>query len=299
MPDGYAVVRGGSASPLFGVQGSPSSDAAEEPADSPAQQPDERRASPRTRACAGRAHSSEPAVCPSADEPHDAQLMSGNKTRAALSPPQRGMPDLRCYTHEQLTTFIESKICDGILEASDVEAFLASASAPSSFGQLQSGTARIGLPVLVLPGAERAGCGRGGGIPLSTKVAVRDMVTEAHVPVSRVAHVWAIVQAALTGELPAEEALFTSRHVSDWIVQMSSAEFLESINAFWEVRKKYPDVKLHIHHDATERPAREIGKHAKLTAYLASYFDPDEQRARALLLSLRPLPGSGGDALIS
>jgi hypothetical protein len=188
MPDGYAVVRGGSASPLFGVQGSPSSDAAEEPADSPAQQPDERRASPRTRAC-----------------------------------PQRGMPDLRCYTHEQLTTFIESKICDGTLEASDVEAFLASASAPSSFGQLQSGTARIGLPVLVLPGAERAGCGRGGGIPLSTKVAVRDMVTEAHVPVSRVAHVWAIVQAALTGELPAEEALFTSRHVSDWIVQQPCA----------------------------------------------------------------------------
>ena len=95
------------------------------------------------------------------------------------------------------------------------------------------------------------------------------------------------------GEVPDPKTLFTKSHITDWIVDMHSAELARDISDFWAYRAKYPDAQLHIIHDATTRKTREIGKDAKLMNYLASYFDTDLKKALYFILSMRALPGGG------
>ena len=71
---------------------------------------------------------------------------------------------------------------------------------------------------------------------------------------------------------------------------------LREVDAFWACRAKYPDIKLHVHHDATGRSTFEVGKDAKLMLFYASYFNPDLKRAVTIILNLRALPGSGSAA---
>ena len=109
----------------------------------------------------------------------------------------------------------------------------------------------------------------------------------------KVPTVWAIVSAGLLGEVPKQEALFSNSHISEWIVNLAGGELLCDVEAFWACRAKYPDIKLHVHHDATGRSTFEVGKDAKLMLFYASYFNPDLGRAVYFILNLRALPGSG------
>ena len=104
---------------------------------------------------------------------------------------------------------------------------------------------------------------------------------------------WAIVSAGLLGEVPKQQALFVKSHISEWIVNLAGGELLCDVQAFWACRAKYPDIKLHVHHDATGRSTFEVGKDAKLMLFYASYFNPDLGRAVYFILNLRALPGSG------
>jgi hypothetical protein len=152
---------------------------------------------------------------------------------------------------------------------------------------------------LDLPGVKRGGKGgrgKGGAIPMSVKVVARDLVVNCGVPVRKVPQVWATCYTGLVGEAPDPKALFTKGNLSDWIIDMSSAELLGDIDDFWAYHAKYPDAKLHIIHDATTRKTYEIGRDAKLMNYLASYFNTDLKKAVYFILSMRALPGGGSAA---
>ena len=152
---------------------------------------------------------------------------------------------------------------------------------------------------LELPGVKRGGeggRGRGGAIPVSVKVAARDLVVNCGVPMRDVPKVWATVATGLLGKVPDPKSLFSKGHITEWIIDMHSSELLVDINAFWAYRAKYPDAQLHMIHDATTRKTYEIGRDAKLMNYLASYFNTDLKKAVYFILSMRALPGSGSAA---
>ena len=153
---------------------------------------------------------------------------------------------------------------------------------------------------LKLPGQKRGGPGTKGGrcgaIPVLVKIAVQDLMVECNVKMRNVPKVWAIVCAGLSGEVPDVETLFTQSHISEWIIDLAGGEMLREVDAFWACRAKYPDIKLHVHHDATGRSTFEVGKDAKLMLFYASYFNPDLKRAVTIILNLRALPGSGSAA---
>ena len=128
------------------------------------------------------------------------------------------------------------------------------------------------------------------------KNAARDLVLNCRVNLRDVPKVWATCYAGIVGEPPDEKVLFTRGNLADWIVELGSAELQAQMEAFWAVREKYPGTVLHVHHDATTRKAFEIGSDAKLMLYIASYFNPDENKAVSFILSMRALPGGGSAA---
>ena len=152
---------------------------------------------------------------------------------------------------------------------------------------------------LELPGVKRGGKGgggKGGAIPMSVKVAVRDLVVNCGVPMRKVPAVWATCHTGLLGEAPDPKSMFTKGSITRWIIDMHSGELLSDINAFWAYRAKYPDAKLHVIHDATTRKTYEIGRDAKLMNYVISYFNADLKKAVYFILSMRALPGGGSAA---
>ena len=152
---------------------------------------------------------------------------------------------------------------------------------------------------LELPGMKRGGKGgkgKGGAIPISVKVTVRDLVVNCGVPMRKAPAVWATCYTGLLGEAPNPKSLFTKGSITRWIIDMHSGELLSDINAFWAYRAKYPDAKLHVIHDATMRKTYEIGRDAKLMNYLVSYFNADLKKAVYFILSMRALPGGGSAA---
>jgi hypothetical protein len=152
---------------------------------------------------------------------------------------------------------------------------------------------------LELPGMKRGGKGgkgKGGAIPISVKVTVRDLVVNCGVPMRKAPAVWATCYTGLFGEAPDPKSLFTKGSITRWIVDMHSGELLGDINAFWAYRAKYPDAQLHVIHDATTRKTYEIGRDAKLMNYLVSYFNTDLKKAVFFILSMRALPGGGSAA---
>ena len=148
-----------------------------------------------------------------------------------------------------------------------------------------------------LPGTKRGGKGtfggRGGALKLELKLAAIDLVVQCNVPLRNVPKVFAVAQTGLLMRPPKQDELFSKTHLAQWLIELSASHLRQEIDTFWSVRVKFPEIQLHIGHDATERTTREVGKSAKLMQYYASYFNPDCKQAVKFIVSLRALPGSG------
>jgi hypothetical protein len=133
------------------------------------------------------------------------------------------------------------------------------------------------------------GRGRGGLVSLKTKLAIRDLVTEDHIPIKDVPKVICDVYVGMLQRAPTEAELITDSHIKEWICELGARDLHASILQFWKVLMKYGKerVKLHVGHDGTRRSDPKVGHHGELMQFLASYFDPAKGSAVWFLLSLR------------
>ena len=149
------------------------------------------------------------------------------------------------------------------------------------------------LPAGVLRSGE--GSGRGGGLQPGFKLAMCELISDCGVPIRDVPKVFAVVWTAIFKRPPPDGALFGHSHISEWMTDLGAAGLQADIAAFWRCREKWGDVKLHVHHDGTGRADRVLGNHAHLMAFVASYFDPDLNRAVWFVLSMRFCVGGSAD----
>ena len=167
----------------------------------------------------------------------------------------------------------------------------------------QSTTSTTMSQVNIPPGLVRGGMGgrgRGGAIPRATKLVVRDLVAESHVPIRDVPKVLTEVYVLMYQRAPHADMLLTHSHIREWIVEQSACDQAARINSFWACRRAHGDrVRLHVHHDGTRRVDRTLGdRQAELMAFIASYFDPGAGHAVQFVLSLRFLIG-GSAAIVA
>ena len=97
--------------------------------------------------------------------------------------------------------------------------------------------------------------------------------------------------------VPDEKSLITRAHLKGWIVDGHSRELKVEMDAFWACRKLHGAnrVKLCIHHDASGRTDRVLGKYAKLNQFDASYYNPGLERAVSFMLRFRFQIGGDAD----
>ena len=141
------------------------------------------------------------------------------------------------------------------------------------------------------PGLQRGGKhggGRGGAIPIETKVAVRDLMVDDHIPARDIPKAVLDMFVLLHHRLPREDELFTHSKIKSWVCGLFAADIVADINQFWEAREKYGEsVQGHIFHDGTRRTDPEVGHHGELMQFIFSYFHPGLQRGVWFVLSFR------------
>ena len=202
-------------------------------------------------------------------------------TPISQPPPATPKPAARrpSRTHTRTPTPTESQTRD-TPESATLETMMAPCERRVDFPGLARGTAAgyVG----------NAAKGRGGAIQRALKVAVADLVTEDHVPIRDVPKVLLDAYVAFAQQVPDENELITHSHISDWLIEISTAEQHRDWVEFWSVRNEFgPLVVLHVGHDGTRRTDRSLGRQGELMQLQASYFNPRILKAVSFLLSLR------------